>query len=338
MKFLFVTIVAILINLQMDSNLLANEKKSTVPSIIFNGRIVFQKSDDKIGQIFVLDGKDSKLIRLTSVGHNYQPKWSPDGKNIAFASNRKGHRWEIYIMDSDSKNQRRVTYTTDGFSTQPRWESSGNELYFSSNIKGDIRENLVNLKTGEVKIIASTGKIPAVKAIPIKDIIKDIDKIEDEQLKKMTEALEKETKEILERLQGRFKIFPSPDGKHLLIHYSSGKIVLVDKKSKKEKTLDDGSEPAWSKDGNKLAYFIASDELKDTLVVWDVDKGIQEKKAVPTKKYYEECFSTSWSRDSKQIVYTCGPVAGPEEPWLYLYDLKTKQSVKLIQGSNPDWY
>lgn len=334
MKFLFVTIVAILINLQMDNDLLANERKSATPSIIFNGRIVFQKSDDKIGQIFVLDGKTGKLIRLTSVGHNYEPKWSPDGRNIAFASNRKGHQWEIYIMDANGSNQKRVTYTTNGFSTQPRWESSGNELYFFSNIKGDLQENLVNLKNGEVKTISSTGKIPAVKAIPIKDL----DKKEDEQLKKMIEALEKETKEILERLHGRFKIFPSPDGKHMLIHYSIGKMVLVDKKSKKEKVLDEGSEPTWSKDGNKFAYFIASDELKDTLVVWDVDKGIQEKITVPTKKYYEECFSTSWSRDSKQIVYTCGPVAGPEEPWLYIYDLKTKQSVKLIQGGNPDWY
>ena len=220
----------------------------------------------------------------------------------------------------------------DGFSTQPRWESA-NKLYFFSNIKGDLHENMVNLKTGEVKTIASTGKIPVVKAIPIKDL----DEKEDEQLKKMIEELERETREIIKRLQGRFKIFPSPDGKHILIHYSTGKMVLVDKKSKKEKALNYGSEPSWSKDGNKFAYFIASDELKDTLVVWDVDKGIQEKITVSTKKN-EECFSLSWNGDSKQIVYTCGPVAGPEESWLYIFNLETKQSFKLTQGGNPDWY
>ncbi len=39
------------------------------------------------------DGKVGSLIQLTQSGHDSEPKWSPDGKWIAFLSERK-HREE----------------------------------------------------------------------------------------------------------------------------------------------------------------------------------------------------------------------------------------------------
>ena len=45
------------------------------------------------------------------------PSWSPDGKRIAFESNRDGHfnmpgglpAYEIYVMDADGGNQQNLT-------------------------------------------------------------------------------------------------------------------------------------------------------------------------------------------------------------------------------------
>jgi len=47
----------------------------------------------------------SNQINLTnSPAHNWDPTWSPDGKKIAFTSNRDGNQ-EIYVMDVDESTQ-----------------------------------------------------------------------------------------------------------------------------------------------------------------------------------------------------------------------------------------
>ena len=47
--------------------------------------------------------------RLTNNRHyDWDPSWSPDGKRIAFVSERDGN-FEIYVMDDDGDNQRNLT-------------------------------------------------------------------------------------------------------------------------------------------------------------------------------------------------------------------------------------
>src|SRR5260221_4279246 len=45
---------------------------------------------------------------LTDLGNNGSPSWSPDGQQIAFASNRDGNNG-IFVMDANGQNQRRLT-------------------------------------------------------------------------------------------------------------------------------------------------------------------------------------------------------------------------------------
>ena len=54
------------------------------------------------------DGRNKK--RLTwAEGYDISPTWSPDGKRIAFVSERDG-LYEIYVMDADGRNEKRLTY------------------------------------------------------------------------------------------------------------------------------------------------------------------------------------------------------------------------------------
>jgi TolB protein len=70
------------------------------------------------------------LLRLTDdPGLDVEPAWSPDGKRIAFASDRAGSL-DIYVMDADGSNP--VRRTQGGLNSSPAWSPDGKKIAFSS--------------------------------------------------------------------------------------------------------------------------------------------------------------------------------------------------------------
>ena len=64
--------------------------------------------------------------RLTNNRKNdLLPSWSPNGKRIAFAADKKGHfeNFEIYVMDADGGNQQRLTNNRHA-NYSPAWLNS----------------------------------------------------------------------------------------------------------------------------------------------------------------------------------------------------------------------
>ena len=76
------------------------------------------------------DGRGS-ILRITSVvddrARNFHARPSPDGRRIAFDSDRDGERG-VYIADVDGRNVRRVT--GPGFAAVPSWSPDGDTLAF----------------------------------------------------------------------------------------------------------------------------------------------------------------------------------------------------------------
>jgi TolB protein len=94
--------------------------------------------------IYLMNADGSGLRRLTDDG-NYDvfPAWSPDGKQIAFMSNRDGNL-EIYVMDVSCKETiqfsgcRAYRLTNNrGFDGFPDWSPDGKEITFSSDRDGN---------------------------------------------------------------------------------------------------------------------------------------------------------------------------------------------------------
>ncbi|MEM7282610.1 MAG: DPP IV N-terminal domain-containing protein [Pseudomonadota bacterium] len=84
--------------------------------------------------LYVIDTSDGQVSQLTEdkTEEGYG-SWSPDGKTIAFASDRdkKPGTGDIYLMDADGSNIRQLTDmdTKDGY---PFFSPDGRYLYFNS--------------------------------------------------------------------------------------------------------------------------------------------------------------------------------------------------------------
>ena len=65
-----------------------------------------------------------------TITNNYNPKISPDGRQIAYLSNRDGNQ-EAYVMSLDGSKQTRLTKNRilDG---DPAWSPDGSKVFFTS--------------------------------------------------------------------------------------------------------------------------------------------------------------------------------------------------------------
>ena len=83
--------------------------------------------------IWVMDPDGSNMKRIAE--HGLSPSWSPDDKQMAFASNRDG-KFQIYAMSSDGSNVRRLT-KNKAEDSSPAWAPNGGEIVFVSDREGE---------------------------------------------------------------------------------------------------------------------------------------------------------------------------------------------------------
>jgi Tol biopolymer transport system component len=100
-------------------------------------KIVYHTAQSGNWEVWVINSDGSNPINLTNdSGTDMMPSWFPDGKKIAFVSNRVGGTFAIFTMSADGGNVFQVTFPPLGdpdnvWDVDPCWSPDGRKIVFS---------------------------------------------------------------------------------------------------------------------------------------------------------------------------------------------------------------
>ena len=122
------------------------------------------------GEIFSVPAQKGAVYNLTNTadGHERDAAWSPDGKWIAYFSDKDGE-YQLYMLDTEKMNEpesaKAVTSFKDGYPSAPKWSSDSKFLIFGTD-KREVYRYDVSSKSLTRILASNDGTIGDVRISP----------------------------------------------------------------------------------------------------------------------------------------------------------------------------
>ncbi|MEO8076837.1 MAG: helix-turn-helix domain-containing protein [Acidobacteriota bacterium] len=233
------------------------------PSFDSAGSAMFYQTETNGGSALMRADTDSQgaILRITSVvddrARNFHARPSPDGRRIAFDSDRDGERG-VYVADADGKNVLRIS--GQGFAAIPSWSPDGGTIAF---VRAEAdRPRVWNLWTADL----STGQTRRLTSYRVgqpwgASWFPDGRRIAYSHEERLV---------VLDLVTGGTRVYPSPvkgrlvrtpavspDGSRVMFQvFHDGTWLLEMADGSMRKVLSDPSaeEYTWAPDGRRVAY------------------------------------------------------------------------------------
>ncbi len=285
-----------------------------------HNRIVYVASTGKVSsdEIYTMaaDGTDRKRLTKNNV-LDRDPKWSPDGSRIAFASRMEGgplSAFDIFVMNEAGKKLINLTQNPDGDDRMPTWSSDGRRIAFVSRRHPHLWEER------EIYVMDADGK--NIKRLT-NNSVADLDPAWSPDGKRIAYPSEA-------RQNGNDDIYVmSPNGRE---------------RKKLTDQLPEAIEPCWSPGGKKIVFVCKLDGNPD-ICVMDVDrvlngnqKPINERDVTNLTKHIAFDYSPTWSPTGDRIAFSSRREL--KIGAIYVMDADGQNVVRLTDGlssSQPHW-
>ena len=113
------------------------------------------------GDIYTVPATGGKATQLTThQAHDTRPVWSPDGKRIAFASDRNGN-FDVFIMNKEGGAPTQLT--THSASEYPQTFSDNDHVLYTASIQQDVKDSqFPSSLFSQVYQVSTTGGRPTL--------------------------------------------------------------------------------------------------------------------------------------------------------------------------------
>jgi Tol biopolymer transport system component len=276
-----------------------SSEKSLHPRQDVKGRIVFQSNFDGDNEICMISGR--KMTQLTdNTWDDEYPVWSPDGRTIAFSSNREGN-FDIYLYSLDDSRITQLTFSEQD-EMEPAWYPDGVHVAFTRDMGGFLRNKLglfkINITSGRVeKMIPEYGSTHGIAAVSPAD--------------------------PLLTFTGKRRF--------------GWDVAMFHMNTKKVEFLADSGKTCrarFSHDGAWLAF--VSSETSERAEIWKMRPDGSEKIRLTTREDTHDYFP-DWSPDDRTIVFNSSLQHSHEGDWqLLLLDTLTGQTHLLFDSKGND--